>query len=505
MKQYYYGEWYDEGTGPLCCAKFPHAAGLHWRDKPEAFKREIPGMVTQEEDKPAPAQAEREAFEAWMVEVEGARIRPRFDRVTAGLFADEYRDGQIQGAWNVWQARAARPAQTEQQPVAVPQCVRDWYDAKASHVAAVDAYNARLTFIREHEPFGTSVNPEYQIMEAAERKARELLGPMFTGLSELFAAPIAQTSAYVVVMPPQCTDKSQHVKYRNGWNSCLTEVYKLNRARSSVTVPDGWRLVPEKPDIEMVEAGYEASLGQPDRSAHARVIEQYDAMLAAAPSHPAAQTPAVGLVEAAELLRWVVGRWHAEVANRPLVNVHRRTLDITWRQIIRHLGEDDVVLLGPRHDDMLDASGNPLPQYTAPIAQTAPQCNHRFMYFGDQTKRRCADCCVVEGNEQTAPQPENKPGLGVNWRSVARSQAGVIEQLQEQLSDRDKEQQELRDEIMQLKAQLDHVNAINSELLRGLKAIAFVGSNNELRLRSTHEVVSDHFGSKSLLCLGVKC
>lgn len=65
------------------------------------------------------AQDEREAFEAWMVEVEGARIRPRFGRVTAGPFADEYRDGQIQGAWNVWQARAVRPAHTEQQPAIV--------------------------------------------------------------------------------------------------------------------------------------------------------------------------------------------------------------------------------------------------------------------------------------------------------------------------------------------------------------------------------------------------
>lgn len=69
----------------------------------------------------AQAQDERQAFEAWMVEVEGARIRPRFDRVTAGPFADEYRDGRIQGAWNVWQARAARPTQTEQQPIRLPQ------------------------------------------------------------------------------------------------------------------------------------------------------------------------------------------------------------------------------------------------------------------------------------------------------------------------------------------------------------------------------------------------
>jgi len=78
---------------------------------------------------------EREAFEAWMVEVEGARIRPRFDRVTAGPFADEYRDGRIQGAWNVWQARAARPAQTEQ-PVAVnpdpPEMMIRWHESPES-------------------------------------------------------------------------------------------------------------------------------------------------------------------------------------------------------------------------------------------------------------------------------------------------------------------------------------------------------------------------------------
>lgn len=49
-------------------------------------------------------------------------------------------------------------------------------------------------------------------------------------------------------------------------------------------VPEGWKLVPTKPTIEMVEAGYEESFGKPDRSEHARVIEQYDAMLAAAPA-----------------------------------------------------------------------------------------------------------------------------------------------------------------------------------------------------------------------------
>lgn len=54
-------------------------------------------------------------------------------------------------------------------------------------------------------------------------------------------------------------------------------------------VPEGYVLAPIKPTIEMVEAGYEASLGQPDRSAHARVIEQYDAMLAEIPTPPASE------------------------------------------------------------------------------------------------------------------------------------------------------------------------------------------------------------------------
>ena len=60
-------------------------------------------------------ESERAAFEAWMVEVEGVRIKPRFDRATAGPFAGDYRDGQVQGAWNVWQARAALSANHSEQ------------------------------------------------------------------------------------------------------------------------------------------------------------------------------------------------------------------------------------------------------------------------------------------------------------------------------------------------------------------------------------------------------
>ena len=56
------------------------------------------------------------------------------------------------------------------------------------------------------------------------------------------------------------------------------------------------------------------------------------------------------------MLAWAVNQWHDQVANRPLVNVHRRSLDDVWRQVIRHCGADDVVLIGPRHDQLLAES-----------------------------------------------------------------------------------------------------------------------------------------------------
>lgn len=56
------------------------------------------------------------------------------------------------------------------------------------------------------------------------------------------------------------------------------------------------------------------------------------------------------------LVDWAVSRWNAEVKNRPLVNVHRRSLDTTWRQVIRHFGGDDVGLCGPSHDELMAAA-----------------------------------------------------------------------------------------------------------------------------------------------------
>ena len=57
-----------------------------------------------------------------------------------------------------------------------------------------------------------------------------------------------------------------------------------------------------------------------------------------------------------DLIAWAISRWKDECANRPLQNVHRRTLDDTWRQVIRKLGGDDRALLGPTHDELLASS-----------------------------------------------------------------------------------------------------------------------------------------------------
>jgi len=56
----------------------------------------------------------------------------------------------------------------------------------------------------------------------------------------------------------------------------------------------------------------------------------------------------------AEVREWAVQRWNAEVSNRPLVNTHRRSLDDTWRQIIRFTGGDPEELIGPSHDELLE-------------------------------------------------------------------------------------------------------------------------------------------------------
>ena len=91
---------------------------------------------------------------------------------------------------------------------------------------------------------------------------------------------------------------------------------------------------------------------------YTRIVDEVAAMLAAAPT-PAAQADS-GVQEDAAMeahrkngLAWAVHRWEDEVKHRPLVNVHRRTLDGTWRQVVRYFEGDPDALLGSSHDAAL--------------------------------------------------------------------------------------------------------------------------------------------------------
>lgn len=70
---------------------------------------------------------------------------------------------------------------------------------------------------------------------------------------------------------------------------------------------------------------------------------------------PASDLQAPTSVDGSPLLDWAVSKWNDEVKHRPLVNVHRRSLDDAWRQVIRWAGGDPVKLVGPSHDDLLAA------------------------------------------------------------------------------------------------------------------------------------------------------
>lgn len=73
------------------------------------------------QNKPAPAQDERVAFEKYMLDREHPVIGWIWtDWFKRGDDPETYANDYVQGAWVMWQA--ARPAQTEQQPVAHREC-----------------------------------------------------------------------------------------------------------------------------------------------------------------------------------------------------------------------------------------------------------------------------------------------------------------------------------------------------------------------------------------------
>jgi hypothetical protein len=111
---------------------------------------------------------------------------------------------------------------------------------------------------------------------------------------------------------------------------------------------------PREPSEEAIRKALHASCfitpGDNYDAEHPRVKLVMDALRAAI----AVDFPAAPPAPAGDGWRgWAVERWNAEVANRPLRNVHRRTLDDTWRQVIRRAGGNPDELIGPSHDELL--------------------------------------------------------------------------------------------------------------------------------------------------------
>ncbi|HDR9026904.1 TPA: hypothetical protein QDB14_001074 [Burkholderia vietnamiensis] len=100
----------------------------------------------------------------------------------------------------------------------------------------------------------------------------------------------------------------------------------------------------------------------------------------------------------ASMLDWAVARWDAEVKNRPLINVHRRSLDDTWRQVIRHCGGDDMSLLGPRHDDLVAANAAVQPDHASCQCSGLGPCEQRI----DGSCRREREAAPAQAAEPMA-------------------------------------------------------------------------------------------------------
>lgn len=105
-------------------------------------------------------------------------------------------------------------------------------------------------------------------------------------------------------------------------------------------------------------------------------------------------------------LAWAVNSWMLEVKNRPLINVHRRTLDDTWRQVIRYFGGNPDSLIGPSHDALMDAepkrNGRPISwgeEAAQPPQAPVVQAVQPEYCTACDSNQKCPDCprCASSG------------------------------------------------------------------------------------------------------------
>lgn len=97
------------------------------------------------------------------------------------------------------------------------------------------------------------------------------------------------------------------------------------------------------------------------------------------------------------LLEWGVAGWRSEVANRPLVNIHRERLDAFWRNVIIKAGVDPDSIIGPSHAELLAAAAPQPPRVdkSAEAADDASTAARFARLYGIVRRLRWLDLGIV--------------------------------------------------------------------------------------------------------------
>jgi hypothetical protein len=186
--------------------------------------------------------------------------------------------------------------------------------------------NVDLRFEDEH---GADTGCDVSIVEYAERTAKVLEAVL---LSQ--SAPAGEREAFEAFARDACRIPAHiPVNWEAKWTQQAWEGWQARaawrRAQSAPVVPEGWKLVPEQPTDSMVQAVIDSGYYATPATAWPILVEEYKAMLSAAPAQPAAQgyvivpvDPTPKMLVAYMETDGAVKRWKAMVAASKTEGAH---------------------------------------------------------------------------------------------------------------------------------------------------------------------------------------
>lgn len=166
------------------------------------------------------------------------------------------------------------------------------------------------------------------------------------------------------------------------------------------------------------------------------------------------------------ILDFAIGRWNSEVKDRPLANIHRRSLDDAWRHVIRFAGGDPAALIGPSHDALVEivasSPGSTLPRRNSLYLTNPEEFSEAFksLQAGEITVSRAKELLGLLINGQFSDSllpPAIDIGLGEDETPVMRikSLEAAVSEQRGQLDKMMKDSLVKKDEIDRLRATLE--------------------------------------------------